>query len=145
MNPLAALVTDVYCLPPGRPTLTPVAPDSRHTAGKRTMPFTFGTSQTSGEYRVRLEGEFDLAAFDDVDRELQRLQAQGCDRIVMDLQGVTFMDSSGIRALLRARKRSQDGGPDFLLAHPPEAVRNLLRLTTLSEHFEFAEDSEPSD
>jgi anti-sigma B factor antagonist len=106
------------------------------------MPFTYEILQQPGEYRIRLTGEFDLAAFDEVDGELQRLQAQGGDRIVVDLQGLTFMDSSGMRALLRAQRRSEDGGPDFLLAHPPEAVQALFRLTALDERFDFTEDAE---
>jgi anti-anti-sigma factor len=103
------------------------------------MAFGFETTRNSGECVVRLFGEFDLAGFEEVDRELHGLQSNREDRVVVDLQGVTFIDSSGLRALLQAWRRSKDEGSEFLLAHPPETVQSLLHLTGLEGRFQFIE------
>lgn len=62
------------------------------------MSFRFTTSETRGVYRMHLVGDLDLAAFDEVDRELQRLQSNGEGKVIVDLHERTFMDSTGLRA-----------------------------------------------
>ena len=61
--------------------------------------------------------------------------------LVIDLSGVHFIDSSGLRGLLRIRQRS--GG--LRLAAPSATVRRLLDLTALSDAFPIdpATDSPP--
>jgi anti-sigma B factor antagonist len=72
-----------------------------------------------------LEGDFDLAATDDFWR-LARASVDGQREFVLELSGVSFLDSSGIRAVV-ALARELDGR-GLVLRNPAENVRKVLRL-----------------
>ena len=48
---------------------------------------------------------------------------------MVDLSGLTFMDSSAQRVLLRAARRLEEAGPSLRLVNPVGEVRRLLELT----------------
>jgi anti-sigma B factor antagonist len=54
---------------------------------------------------------------------------------VVDLSGVTFIDSTGLQGLLRAQKAARQRGDDLILRHPSKAVRRVLEMTGLIERF----------
>jgi anti-anti-sigma factor len=54
---------------------------------------------------------------------------------VVDLSGVTFIDSTGLQGLLRAQRAARQRGDDLILRHPSETVRRLLELTGLIDGF----------
>ena len=75
--------------------------------------------------RVTLSGELDLA---DV-RRFEVVVAAACeraDRCRVDLGGLAFVDSCGVRALLRARRRASERGVRLELANATPAVRRVL-------------------
>jgi len=57
--------------------------------------------------------------------------ASGQSRIVVDLGQVTFIDSSGLGALISGLKATRQAGGDLRLAVVPEQVMTVLRLTNL--------------
>jgi anti-sigma B factor antagonist len=57
--------------------------------------------------------------------------ASGQTRIVVDLGQVTFIDSSGLGALIAGLKATRQAGGDLRLADVPEQVMTVLRLTNL--------------
>jgi anti-sigma B factor antagonist len=57
--------------------------------------------------------------------------ASGQTRIVVDLGGVTFIDSSGLGALIAGLKATRQAGGDLRIAGVPEQVMTVLRLTNL--------------
>jgi anti-sigma B factor antagonist len=73
-------------------------------------------------------GELDLATAPSLTAALQAALASGAREIWIDLSGVTFMDSSGLHALLAVRDQLHDGRRLVLIA-PPGRVRRLLELT----------------
>lgn len=56
------------------------------------------------------------------------------ERVVLDLSGVTFVDSSGLRVLLTASERMAEKQITFTLRSPSEAVHRLLEITKLLDH-----------
>jgi anti-anti-sigma factor len=72
-----------------------------------------------------LAGDFDLSATDDFWR-LARASVDGQREFVLELSGVSFLDSSGIRAVV-ALARELDGR-GLVLRNPAENVRKVLRL-----------------
>ena len=77
----------------------------------------------------RIEGELDLSA----EPVLTSLMADALAKghvITLDVSAVSFIDSSGLRALLtRASKGRADGATRVVLVKPSEAVQRLLELT----------------
>jgi anti-sigma B factor antagonist len=59
--------------------------------------------------------------------------------LILDLSGVAFMDSSGLRALLEARQACLDAGRPFAIARPSHAVQRVLELVALAREFEVVE------
>jgi anti-anti-sigma factor len=76
-----------------------------------------------------LEGEFDLAAVPTLQEQLEAARERAPRGVVLDFAGVTFVDSSGLRELLRARAAFRDDGKGFALAAPQPAVIRLFELT----------------
>jgi anti-anti-sigma factor len=77
---------------------------------------------------VRVVGVLDALALPDVSRELTDAQ-RGQVPVVVDLEGVTFMDSRGLGALLAANERSREGAPPVRIYRPSEAVQRLLDVS----------------
>jgi anti-anti-sigma factor len=74
-------------------------------------------------------GELDLATAPSLTAALQAALASGAREIWIDLSGVTFMDSSGLHALLAVRDRLHHDGRRLAVIAPSGPVRRLLELT----------------
>jgi anti-sigma B factor antagonist len=80
--------------------------------------------------RVWLHGELDLAAFDDVLHTLAHTLAElDGQTILLDLAGVTFIDSTGLRTLMAARRDHAQ----LSVVNPSGVVVRLLDMTGTSE------------
>lgn len=55
----------------------------------------------------------------------------GRSRVVVDLSGVEFMDSSGLGALVGCLKTARQAGGDLRIARPSEQVQMVLRLSNI--------------
>jgi anti-sigma B factor antagonist len=96
------------------------------------------TSERQGAvHSICLIGELDLASADAVQDELIRVEAGDADSIVVDLSGLTFIDSTGIRLLYSAAVRSR--AERFALLRGGPAVQRALQLTGLNDHLPFAD------
>jgi anti-sigma B factor antagonist len=84
---------------------------------------------------VRVTGEIDIQSSPILDESLQKAQAEGAWSIVVDLSGVSFLDSTGLSVLVAALKRGQDGGGGVRLTSPRSNVRRVLEVTGLAEVF----------
>lgn len=97
--------------------------------------------QVAGRYShdgytiVWAHGEIDIANANDLMQELaDAVHAHQC-RVIADLTQVTFMDSTGLNALVLARRRAEAGGGELRLVGACGVVRKLLHLTRLDEVF----------
>lgn len=84
---------------------------------------------------VRVTGEVDLSTHDRLGEELVSA-AQAGEPLVVDLSGCSFIDSSGIRALLlgrRAVEKRSDGSGRFAIAGASDPVARVLELTRVNE------------
>lgn len=73
-------------------------------------------------------------------RTVIRLLEEGKTRLLVDLQGVGFLDSSGLGALVRALTNSQKEGGQTKLVHAGPQIRKLLEMTKLDSVFELHDD-----
>src|SRR5689334_15034206 len=83
--------------------------------------------------RVVPHGELDLVTVKRLDAEIEQLRARGFATIALDLRQVTFMDSTGLRLLLRLDAESRANGFRFLVIDCEGPVRRLLRLTRIDD------------
>ena len=95
------------------------------------------TSLAQGDHVVvAVQGEIDLYTVPRLQRELSAaLAADGPVRLVVDLSGVEFCDSTGVNALLAAHRKAREAGGDLELARPRPAVRKILQVTGLETVF----------
>jgi anti-anti-sigma factor len=90
------------------------------------------TSSVVGpEARVSLTGELDIHSAPDVTASLADLAQQHVQSVVIDVAGLTFLDSSGLRALLSARNELQTVGAAFSLEGVSGTVERVLDATGL--------------
>ena len=89
-------------------------------------------------HTISLCGELDLATVDDVQRELLRVESSDARHIVLDLSGLSFMDSSGVHLVVDARARSRAGSHRRLrIVRGPDNVQRVFVLTDLHAHLRF--------
>jgi anti-sigma B factor antagonist len=79
--------------------------------------------------RVLISGELDLATVGDVRNQIAELLDVGWRDVLIDLREVTFMDTSGVHALLDADQRARDESVRLAVVVEPGPVRELLRIT----------------
>ena len=80
---------------------------------------------------VRPEGRLDLLSAAELKRLLVEEVGAGQNRLVVDLLGVTFIDSSGLGALIGGLKATRTAGGNLRLARAGEQALTILELTTL--------------
>jgi anti-anti-sigma factor len=92
-----------------------------------------------GPATLRVEGEIDLSTAEPFRAALVEALT-GRDVLHVDLRAVSFMDSTGLRALLEARRRAEDAGAAIALGMEPEGpVERLLELAGVTDLFARSE------
>jgi anti-sigma B factor antagonist len=86
---------------------------------------------------ITLVGEVDLAAAADV-REAGRAAVDGAEpgaHVVLDVREVTFLDSTGVGAMVDVLNQAAGKGVTIVLRSAPERVRKILEITGLLDRF----------
>ena len=92
------------------------------------------TREGDGVAVVALRGELDVADAAKVAASLAVVAASGRD-VIVDLERLEFIDSSGLAALVRARRHARRAGYDLMLAAPQQQVLRMLVITRLMDVF----------
>jgi anti-sigma B factor antagonist len=94
------------------------------------------TRTEAGRSVLRLDGSVDLVSKDEfVDAGRAELQRPGCAQLAIDLSAVTFMDSSGLGALVTLDNEAESRQVGFAVLNPSERVDRLLTLTGLRQRY----------
>lgn len=88
-----------------------------------------GLERHDGTMVVSVAGEVDMATAP----ELREWLAQTGGHVIVDLRAVSFLDSSGIGALVEASSRLVEAGGDLRLRKPQPIVRQVLEVTGLAD------------
>lgn len=94
---------------------------------------------------VRVSGELDAYRAPELEELGAELLADGVDSLVLNMAGATFLDSSGLRAMVTIRDRIVHAEGEFALMDPTEAVRRLLSITGLDQEFVVEFSDSPHD
>ncbi len=94
--------------------------------------FSIQTSTDGDALVVAVTGEVDLSTASEVSKALELVSEQ-TSRVVVDLSAVTFLDSSGINALLTGQRGLAENGIGLCVVAPGGPVRRVFELTQLME------------
>jgi anti-anti-sigma factor len=87
---------------------------------------------------LSVHGELDIATIDGVRARLDALRAERRP-VLLDLDALAFMDSTGIRLLLQGAEDRERTGWDFTVTRGSEAVRRVLEAARLLERLPYGE------
>ena len=102
--------------------------------------FSMDTDVRDGVTRIVLTGEFDLSVVPRVEDELARVESTEPTMVVLDLRGLTFMDSSGLRVVVGANERARKHDRRFIVVNGPDAVRRVFEITKVDEVVKLVDD-----
>ncbi|MGW1076487.1 STAS domain-containing protein [Streptomyces sp. NPDC002537] len=93
-----------------------------------------------GAVIIELHGEIDILADQVLCQRVDALTERFRADIVIDLRRVTFLDASGLRLLLRARRRLLARGGRLRIVRAEPRVAKVIRLAGLESAFTFVDD-----
>ncbi|MCB1016969.1 MAG: STAS domain-containing protein [Acidimicrobiales bacterium] len=90
-------------------------------------------AQTDGAGTILvLDGEVDPHTTEQLDGAIDEAFTADA-RLVLDLRGVTFIDSAGLRSLIRAQRRADDADGSLVLRAPRPSTLRVLEITGLTD------------
>ena len=98
----------------------------------------FGTSAT-----IQVCGELDAYSAPRLQEFGSALIADSVGELVIELSETSFLDSSGLRAILTLHQRVGNDGGVFAIGNPSESVMRLLEITGLADHFTIRRGGAP--
>ena len=92
-------------------------------------------SERAGETVVQAAGELDVNTAPELRERLAGLIGEGSRAILIELSGVTFVDSTALSVLVSALKRLRQADGDLQLSSPSPSVRRVFEITGLTRLF----------
>ena len=95
--------------------------------------------QDGARWWIRPVGELDLDTAPLLEREMTAARTAGAASVVLDLRGLTFMDSTGLRLVIRWDTAAREDSFEFGIVPGIEVVQRVFRLTGMDEHLTAVE------
>src|SRR4051794_21974016 len=104
------------------------------------------TPEPSGQgMRLALEGELDLATTPILEESIEATERDDGHVVALDLTQLSFVDASGLKAILNAHRRAiRRGGRGLALLNPSGDIRRLLSLTAIDLTIEVVAPKAPA-
>lgn len=96
-------------------------------------PWGFDVESAPSGYRVRAVGEIDIANAGLLVHEVRKALMRGADSVCVDLTETTFMDVSGLRALLEIERTAEAYAAPLEIVCPGPAARRVIELTNMAD------------
>jgi anti-anti-sigma factor len=100
-------------------------------------PFELHDEGDGATHTLVLIGELDMASAPVLDQAVRRICTDATEAVMLDLGGLTFMDSTGLRVVLVAKELCERHGCEFQLVRGPAQVQRLFEVTGLIEQLPF--------
>ena len=95
---------------------------------------------------VRISGKLDTQSFPEAQSHLTRLVEEGTQKILIDLEGLVYISSAGLRVLLSTAKLLEKDGGELRICSLNDFVREVFEISGFSTIFQvFAGESEAMD
>lgn len=102
-------------------------------------PFRCESGRDGDRWWVRPLGELDLDTAPLLEQELTSARAAGAGSLVLDMRGLSFMDSTGLRLVIRWDTAAREEGFEFAIVPGADVVQRVFRLTGMEEHLQLAQ------
>lgn len=89
---------------------------------------------------IALSGEIDMSAVESVEAAIGATVPSEAGLVVFDLRDVAFLDSSGLRVILRLDREQRDAGKRFVVVRGGRRVARVLELTGAERQLEMVDD-----
>ncbi len=89
--------------------------------------------------RLALRGELDLYGAPELDDALVQAERESWPLLVIDLSELDFIDSSGLRLIVRTHARAEQSGRRLVVINGPETVARVFSLTSLDRRLEIVD------
>ncbi len=100
------------------------------------------TDNMQGISVMKVMGRVDSDTAPELDNAFARLLQANKNKIVLNLQGVEFLSSAGLRAMVKALKDAQKSGGDVRLASVSQPIEVILRTVGMMQMFKMFATSE---
>jgi anti-sigma B factor antagonist len=90
-----------------------------------------------GRYVLSLAGELDMAGVPEFEAAATRLCGMGRSELLVDISDVSFIDSTGVRAILAIKATSERHSCEFTMTHAGDHGDRVFELTRLLAHLPF--------
>ena len=101
--------------------------------------FAVSAEAVGSAYIVKPMGELDLGTVDELEAALAA-RPDTCHRLVLDLSGLTFFDTSGMRLVVETLQEARRTGISLALVRGPEDVQRLFALAGMDDRLPFVDD-----
>lgn len=91
---------------------------------------------------VSLSGDLDLSTAKRAEQAIEAAEKAGPSTLAVDLRGLTFMDSTGLRVVVSADKRAARANRRLVIIQGPAAVRRVFEITRLDERLDIVDTPE---
>ena len=102
-------------------------------------PFGIETEGRGAAVVLSLTGDLDLSSAEEAERGIDEAMAGRPELLVLDLSGLEFMDSSGLRVVVNAHRHAQEDGRRVAIVKGPQIVQRVFEITRLAERMSFVD------
>ena len=100
-------------------------------------PFRIDVEPSRDSVRVAPVGELDIATVEKLRAEVERLPESSFTKLVLDLRGVRFLDSTGLRLVLELDAAATDASQELLIIRGSAVVQRIFEVTQMAERLKF--------
>lgn len=106
--------------------------------------FALQVVQTDRRTRIAPSGELDIASAPEFEQAIADATAEPGAELVLDLRELTFMDSTGLRALAQTNARADEAGFALSIVRGPRQIGRVLEISGLADLLPLV-DAPPAD
>ena len=99
------------------------------------------TREEGDQVRIALAGELDLSSALTFDEEVRRAEERQPKTLVIDLSGLRFLDSTGLRLIMSAQARARKRGMRLAIVEGGDAVKRIFRLAGVNRRLDIVSEA----